>query len=152
MTTGTTAIAYEDLTPGRSFDLGTVEVDRDDMLAYARRFDPQPYHLDEEAGRNSVLGGLAASGFYTVSLWMRAYADGVLNDSTAQASPGGTISWTAPVFAGDTLRFGLEVTEARRSRTKPDLGVVDLVGTATRGDDVVMRYVFVGFFRPRAPG
>lgn len=144
------AIAFEDLMPGRTFALGEVEVDREDMLAFARRFDPQPYHLEEEAGRASILGGLAASGWYTVSLWMRAYADGVLADSTSQASPGGTVSWMAPVFPGDVLRFRIEVTGARRSKSKPNLGVVEITGTAARGEDVVMRYDFVGFFGTRA--
>jgi acyl dehydratase len=139
-------IAYEDLTPGRKFDLGTVKIDREEMIEFARRFDPLPYHLDEEAGRNSVLGGLAASGWYTVALWMRAYADNVLADSTSQASPGGTLSWTAPVFPGDTLHFQIEVKSARRSKSKPNLGVVEITGTADRDEDTIMRYTFIGFF------
>lgn len=143
------AIAYEDLVPGRAFDLGEAEVEREEMVHFARRFDPQPYHLDEEAGRRSLLGGLAASGWYTVSLWMRAYVDGLLADSTSQASPGGAISWMAPVFPGDVLRFGIEITAARRSKSKPNLGVVEITGTAVRGQDIVMRYDFVGFFGTR---
>lgn len=142
-------IAYEDLRPGRKFDLGTVEIDRADMVEFARRFDPQPYHLDEEAGRNSVLGGLAASGWYTVSLWMRAYVDNVLADSTSQASPGGTLSWTAPVFPGDMLHFQIEVNSARRSKSRPNLGLAEITGTAERGEDTVMRYTFVGLFGTR---
>lgn len=144
--------AFEDLTPGRTFHLGETKVDRADMLDFARRFDPQPYHLDEEAGRRSVLGGLAASGWYTVSLWMRAYVDTVLAHSTSQASPGGTVSWTSPVFPDDVLTFQLEIVNARRSNSKPDLGVVELVGSAHRGDEAVMRYEFVGFFGLRNPG
>ena len=142
-------IAYEDLTPGRKFDLGTVEIDREEMVEFAKRFDPQPYHLDEEAGRSSVLGGLAASGWYTVSLWMRAYVDHVLADSTSQASPGGTVSWMAPVFPGDILHFQIEVNSARRSKSKPNLGLVEITGTADRGEDTVMRYTFVGLFGTR---
>jgi acyl dehydratase len=142
-------IAYEDLTPGRKFDLGTVEIDREEMVEFARRFDPQAYHLEEEAGRNSVLGGLAASGWYTVSLWMRAYVDNVLADSTSQASPGGTVSWTAPVYPGDILRFQIEVNGTRRSQSKPNLGLVEITGTAERGEETVMRYTFVGFFGTR---
>ena len=69
---------FEDLTPGRVFDLGTTVVDRDEMLAFARRFDPQPFHVDEEAGKASMFGALTASGWFTAALWMRAYADGVL--------------------------------------------------------------------------
>ncbi len=143
-------IAYEDLVPGRVFDLGKVEIDRDEMVEFARRFDPQPFHLDEEAGRNSVLGGLCASGWYTASLWMRAYVDHVLSDSTSQGSPGGTeLSWSAPVFPGDILAFRMEVNSQRLSRSKPDLGLVEITGTADRNDDRVMRFTFLGMFGTR---
>lgn len=143
-------IAYEDFHPGRVFDLGRVGIDREDMVEFARRFDPQPFHLDEEAGRNSVLGGLCASGWYTASLFMRAYVDHVLNDSTSQGSPGGSeLSWTAPVFPGDVLHFRMEVNSRRRSHSKPELGLVEITGTADRGPDRVMRFTFLGMFGAR---
>ncbi len=143
-------IAYEDLTPGLVLDLGKVEIDRAEMIEFARRFDPQPFHLDEQAGRESVLGGLCASGWYMSSLWMRAYYDHVLADSTAQGSPGGNeLSWAAPVFPEDVLHFGLEVNDQRRSRSKPNLGLVDITGTADRGADRVMRFTFLGLFGTR---
>jgi acyl dehydratase len=144
-------IAYEDLTVGRTFDLGKVEIDRDEMVAFARRFDPQPFHLDEQAGRESVLGGLCASGWYTVCLWMRAYAETLLNNSTSQGSPGGSeLSWTAPVFPGDVLHFQVEITGRRRSASRPNLGLVEITGTADRGEDRVLRFVFSGMFGTRA--
>jgi acyl dehydratase len=145
-----TRIAYEDLTPGRTFDLGKVEIDRAEMVAFARRFDPQPFHLDEEAGRRSVLGGLCASGWFTASLWMRAYVDTLLHDSTSQGSPGGSeLSWTAPVFPGDVLHFQAEIESRRRSTSKPNLGLVQLIGTADRAEERVMRFVFLGMFGTR---
>jgi acyl dehydratase len=144
-------IAYEDLTPGKIIDLGSVKVDREEMLAFSRRFDPQPYHLDEEAASRSILGGLCASGWFTASLWMRAYVDHVLADSTAQGSPGGRgFSWPAPVFPDDVLRFTLEIIDSRLSRSRPGLGVVDLVGTAHRDEDCVLRLDCTGFFGTRA--
>ena len=82
-------LTFEDFTPGRVFDLGTTVVDRDEMIAFARRFDPQPFHLDESAAAASIYGGLTASGWFTVGLWMRAYADGVLNRARSLGSPGG---------------------------------------------------------------
>ncbi|MEV6232140.1 MaoC family dehydratase [Saccharopolyspora shandongensis] len=143
-------IAYEDLTPGRVFDLGEVKVDRAEMLAFAERFDPQPFHLDEEAGRNSVLGGLCASGWFTASLWMRGYVDNVLADSTSQGSPGGNeLAWLAPVFPDDVLRLKMEVNSQRRSQSKPNLGLVEITGTADRGDQRVLRFTFVGMFGTR---
>ncbi|MCI2424136.1 MaoC family dehydratase [Saccharopolyspora sp. K220] len=144
------AIAYEDLTPGRVFDLGKVEVDRAEMLAFAERFDPQPFHLDEEAGRNSVLGGLCASGWFTASLWMRGYVDHVLADSTSQGSPGGKeLAWLAPVFPGDVLQLRLEVNSRRLSQSKPNLGLVEVTGTADRGDERVLSFNFVAMFGTR---
>lgn len=146
-------LAFEDLTPGRVFELGTVVVDRDEMVAFARRFDPQPFHLDEEAGRRSIFGRLAASGWFTASLWMRAYYDGVLVRSLALGSPGGDeIAWPAPVFAGDALRATMEVADARRSRSRPELGLITLRGLFHRGDEVVYRSRFTGMFGVREPG
>jgi len=145
-----TTIAFEDLTPGRIIPLGEVTVDRESMLSFAAQFDPQPFHLDEEAGKASVLGGLAASGWFTAALWMRQYVDHVLADSTSQGSPGGReLSWLAPVFAGDVLRCELTVVGARVSRSRPSLGLVEIVGVAVRGDDVVYRLTFTGIFGVR---
>lgn len=143
-------IAYEDLPAGRIIPLGDVIVDRDDMVDFARRFDPQPFHLDEEAGRNSIFGGLSASGWYTASLWMRRYVDTVLADSTSQGSPGvKELLWLAPVFPGDLLTFQVEVLTARLSKSRPTLGLVEMQGTAHRGDELVYRFVSTGMFTTR---
>jgi acyl dehydratase len=143
-------LCFEDLTPGRVFDLGTTVVDRDEMLAFARRFDPQPFHVDEEAGKASIFGGLAASGWFTASLWMRAYVDGVLARAASLGSPGGEeIAWPAPVFAGDELRASMEVLEARRSRSRETLGLVKLRAWLHRDDEVVFRSTFTGMFGTR---
>ena len=145
-------IAFEDLTPGRVFDLGTVTVDRDEMIAFARRFDPQPFHLDDEAGKKSVFGDLAASGWFTAALWMRAYADAVLLDSTSLASPGGErIRWPAPVFGGDVLTPTLEILDARRSRSRPEMGLVSLGARMHRDDILVYSADFTGMFGLREP-
>ncbi|GAA0920110.1 MaoC family dehydratase [Pseudonocardia zijingensis] len=142
-----TQLHFDDFTPGRVFDLGTVLVDHDEMVAFAHRFDPQPFHVDEDAAKASLFGGLAASGWFTASLWMRAYVDGVLARSPSLGSPGGEeIAWPAPVFAGDELRAAMEVLEARRSRSRPDLGLVRLRATLHRDDELVFRSVFTGMF------
>lgn len=143
-------LAYEDFTPGRIFDLGPVIVDRDEMLAFARRFDPQPFHVDEEAAATSIFGGLAASGWFTAALWMRAYADGVLAGSTSLGSPGGDeLRWPAPVFGGDKLQASMEVLEARLSRSRPGVGLVRLRAQLHRGEQVVFRSAFTGMFGTR---
>lgn len=132
--------AFEDFTTGRVFDLGTLGVDREEMLAFARRFDPQPFHVDEHAAAESIFKGLAASGWFTAGLWMRAYVDTVLNHATSLGSPGGEeISWPAPVFAGDELTATMEVMDARRSRSRPEMGLVAVGARLARGGTDVFR-------------
>ena len=144
--------AFEDFTGGRVFDLGTITVDGAEMVAFARRFDPQPFHLDPIAAKaNPILGGLCASGWFTASLWMRAWTDAVLNHSTALGSPGGNnLSWPAPVHAGDVLAAKAGILGARASRSKPDLGLVDVLATLHRGDQPVFRAQFTVMFATHA--
>lgn len=144
-------IAFEDLEPGRVFELGRVTVDRDEMIEFARRYDPQSFHLDEDAARGSIFGGLVASGWFTTGLWMRRYVDTVLGDSTGMGSPGGEVRWDAPVFAGDVLDCRLEVLSARPSTSRPGMGVVGIRGTAHRGDERVFTADFTAFYGTR-PG
>ena len=144
-------LAFEDFTAGRIFELGTIVVDREEMLAFARRFDPQPFHVDDEAAKASWFGALAASGWFTAGLWMRLYVDEVPNKATSLGSPGGEeLSWPAPVFAGDELRASMEVLEARKSRSRPGLGLVRLRARMHRGDVLVYHSTFTGMFGTRA--
>ncbi|MFI0792825.1 MaoC/PaaZ C-terminal domain-containing protein [Micromonospora rubida] len=155
--TGTPAeLFFEDLTPGRTFDLGVVRVDGDEMVAFARRFDPQWYHVDPDQAAASHHGGLIASGFYTVSLFMRAYVDHVLARAAADASPGlEELRWLAPVRAGDRLAVHLDVVGSRPSAARPGLGTVSLTGTMFRlgpddqPDREVLRTRFRGWFTLR---
>jgi acyl dehydratase len=155
-TGGVPDLFYEDLTPGRRFDLGAVEVDEAEMLAFARRFDPQWYHVDAALAAASPYGGLIASGFYTVSLFMRAYVDHLLSRAAAATSPGlEELRWTAAVYGGDRLAVHLDVLDARLSEARPGLGTVTLAATMTRtaDDQVVLRTRFRGWFARRpAPG
>ena len=131
------------------FELGTTVVDREEMVAFARRFDPQPFHVDEQAAAASIFGGLAASEWFTAGLWMRAYVDSVLARADGLGSPGGeTLAWPAPVFAGgNVLRASMEVLAARRSRSRPDLGLVTLRALMHREDVLVFSSTFTGMFR-----
>lgn len=142
---------FEDLPAGRSVALGTVVVDRDEMLAFNRRFDPQPFHVDEQVARSSLFGGLCASGWFTASLWMRCYVDSVLSRAASLGSPGGDeIAWPAPVFPGDRLEAGMEVVAARVSASRPALGLITLTGTLLRdGTTEVFRARFTGMFGRR---
>lgn len=161
MRSGTGAQAelfFEDLTPGLSFDLGVTSVDGAEMIAFARRFDPQWYHVDEVMARESPFGGVIASGFYTVSLFMRAYVDHLLSRAAADASPGlEELRWLAPVRAGDRLAVRLDVVASKPSTARPGLGTVTLSGTMTRLDGAgrpereVLRTRFRGWFAMRTP-
>lgn len=143
--------AFEDFHTGDVIDLGTVTVDRGEMLAFAQRFDPQPFHTDERAAKASVLGGLCASGWFTCSIWMRAYVDAVLSDSTSQGSPGGReLAWPAPVFPGDVLSCRVDVGSTRLSASRPGLGLVEINGSAWRGETRVLGMTFTGIFGTRS--
>lgn len=121
------------------------------MLEFAKTYDPQPFHLDERAARESIFGGLCASGWYTASLWMRAYVETVLIGSTAQGSPGlSELSWPVPVWPDDELDMRVEVVSRRLSASRPGLGLVSLHGSAHRGDQCVLRLAFTGLFDTRA--
>jgi acyl dehydratase len=155
-TGGTADLFYEDLAPGLIFDLGTTVVDGAEMLAFARRFDPQWYHVDEALAAESAYGAPIASGFFTLSLFMRAYVDHVLSRAAAAASPGmEELRWTAPVYAGDRLAVSLEIIDRAPSRARPGFGTVTLSGSMTRlgADDEpegdVMRTRFRGWFARR---
>jgi acyl dehydratase len=116
---------FEDFAPGQVLELGSRTISRERMLAFAREFDPQPFHVDEEAARRSIYGGLLASGWHTCSLWMRILCDGLLTDTASLGSPGiDELRWLKPVRPGDTLSVRMTILEAIPSRSKPDRGLL----------------------------
>jgi acyl dehydratase len=119
--------AYEDFAEGTVFDLGAKRVTAAEIVEFASEFDAQPMHLDEEAGKASILGGLAASGWHTCAIFMRMLCDAFLLDSTSQGAPGiEQVKWKRPVLAGDTLTGRTTVLAARRSKSRPGIGLVTL--------------------------
>lgn len=131
--------AYEDFTEGASLDLGTKLVTAEEIVEFASEFDPQPMHLDEEAGKASILGGLAASGWHTCSMFMRLLCDNLLLDSTSQGAPGiDYVKWMHPVLAGDTLVLSTTVLSRRLSAKRPNLGFVTMTARMEnqRGEQV----------------
>jgi acyl dehydratase len=116
---------FEDAVVGARDELGTHTVTEDEILRFAREFDPQPFHVDPEAAERSMYGGVIASGWHTCALAMRSLCDGFLLHAAALGSPGvDEIRWHKPVRPGDTLTCFNTVLEARPSRSKPDRGVV----------------------------
>ena len=132
-------IYFEDLTPGRVFELGSVEVTEDEIIEFATRYDPQPFHIDPAAAAETMFGGIIASGWHTCSMCMRLLVDGLLSDSTSLGSPGmEQIRWTAPVRPGDRLSARSTVEEARPSSSKPDRGTVTMLTEMLNQDGVVV--------------
>jgi acyl dehydratase len=116
---------FEDFTPGSVRVDGPLPVSKDDIVAFAREFDPQPFHVDEEAAKDSFVGTLIASGWHTCSLNMRLIADGFLLDTAGMGAPGiEEVKWIKPVLPGNSLRTRTTVLESRESKSRPDLGLV----------------------------
>jgi acyl dehydratase len=148
-----TKIHLDDFAPGQVYPLGRRTVGRDEIVAFARSWDPQPFHLDEVAAEASIYGGLIASGWHTVCVFMRLFADGLLLEAAALGSPGvDEVRWLRPVRPGDTLDARLEVLEVTPSRSKPDRGAVRTrcVVSNQDGDEVLTMHAVV-LFRRRPP-
>jgi acyl dehydratase len=119
---------FEDYVKGTVTEYGPRRVTREEIVAFAAEFDPQPMHLDEDAARTSMLGGLAASGWHSCGLVMRMVADGPLHDSTAMGSPGvEEVRWLRPLRPDDRVTLRVTVADTRTSRSRPELGFVAFV-------------------------
>jgi len=118
---------WEDFTPGQVCEYGAYEVTADEIKAFAAEFDPQPMHLDEEAARASMIGGLCASGWHSCAIMMRIIADGFVLDTASMGATGcGEVKWLAPVRPGDRLRVRMHVLDRRRSKSRPEMGFVNV--------------------------
>ena len=116
---------WEDFTPGRSFQHGPRRMLRDEMIAFAAEFDPQPMHLDEAAARDSMLGGLAASGWYVCCILMRMCVDAFVGNAASMGAPGvDEVKWLKPVRPDDELTLHAKVLESRSSKSRPEMGFV----------------------------
>lgn len=114
---------FEDFSAGQELPFGPHTVTRAEIVAFAAEFDPQPFHLDERAAAETMLGGLAASGWHTCALFMRMVALGWLNDSASMGSPGiDSLKWKRPVRPGDVISGRTIVLDARASKSRPDRG------------------------------
>ncbi len=123
----TDLLHYEDFTVGESRDLGTYQVTAEEIKSFAREFDPQFFHLDEERAKSSVLGGLSASGWHTCGIVMRMMVDGYLGRTAGMGSPGvNEVKWLKPVYAGEMLRGRMTVLAKRQSQSRPEMGLVTM--------------------------
>ena len=134
-----TTLYFEDLTEGQVLPLGSHRMTADEIVTFARQFDPQPFHVDPEAAAVSTFGGLIASGWHTASVFMRLYVDAVLADAASMGSPGiEQLRWLHPVRPGDELTGAFLVLSTQPSSKRADRGTVLFRGEMTNQDGVVV--------------
>ena len=144
---------WEDFTPGLSMTFGPREVGRDEIVQFARDFDPQPFHLDEAAAAKSMFGKLSASGWHTCAMAMGLMVRGFLHESSSLGSPGlEKVSWLTPVYPGDTLTLKQTILESRPMKSRPDVGLTRTLWEMfnQHGEQVLMMDGY-GMFRRRTP-
>jgi acyl dehydratase len=145
---------FEDLAPGRIDRFGSYPVTREEVLAFAHAYDPQPFHVDDEAAAKSPLfGRLAASGWHTAAMGMRMTADhwAALGMTTLGAAGIEDLRFLRPVYPGDTLRVEAEILEARTSASRPGVGIVKALTTVLNQDDQPVLSHIATVFYPRRP-
>jgi len=143
---------FEDFSVGMTVEIPGPVLTRESIMEFARRYDPQPFHVDEEAAKQSAYGGLIASGWHTVSLAMRMICDAYLLDAASLGSPGvNQVRWLKPVRPGDAIRLRMTVLEAKPSASKPDRGtVLHRWEVFNQKDETVMTMEGYGMFRRRS--
>mgnify|MGYP000894012673 FL=1 len=144
---------FDDFAVGEQFEFGAYVVSEDEIIDFARRYDPQPFHLDHDAAKASHFGGLVASGWMTSAVLMRLLCDHFIPRQSSMGSPGvDEVRWLKPLRPGDTLRARVEVTETRASQSKPDRGVIRCRHQLlNQHDEVVMSMHGMGMYKKR-PG
>ena len=147
------ALYLEDFTPGQVLESPPWMLTKNEMVDFAKKYDPQPFHIDEAAATKSIYGGLLASGWQTIGIMMRLMWDTFLSRTASLGSPGcDEIRWLKPVRPGDTLRARFTITEVVPSRSKPDRGIVRTFSEIlNQHDEVVMTVRGLGMFG-RDPG
>jgi len=118
-------IYWEDFAAGQTRDMGTITPTREEIIAFASQFDPHPFHLDDEAAKASVFGGLCASGWHTCAMAMRLMVTNFLHQTSSLGSPGlEDVRWHKPVFPGDTLSLRHTILASKPMRKRADVGLV----------------------------
>ncbi len=142
---------FEDYVPGSVFEYGSIAVTEDEILDFAKRFDPQSIHTDPHAAKEGPFGGLIASGWHTAAIMMRLFVQHYLSHVASMASPGiDELRWLLPVRPGDSLSIKVSVLEANRSRSKPDRGLVrSFIEVLNQNREVVMSLKAMNILRCR---
>lgn len=145
---------FEDFVEGETLELGSHEFTSDSIIAFAREYDPQPMHIDPEQARGSPYGGLIASGWHTAGAYMRLLVDSLIAGTVSLGSPGiDQLRWLKPVRPGDVLTARITFIETKRSRSRPDRGILRSLGEMVNQDgEVVMTVEAANFFGCRPVG
>ena len=144
---------FEDYVPGTTVDCGSFSLSEAEIIAFAKEYDPQPFHVDPVAAKDGPFGGLIASGWHTTSMMMRQLVDSYVSPESSLGAAGvDELRWPKPVRPGDTLHVRATVLEARRSSSKPDRGIVKTLMELTNQDgDLVMKVTAINFILLRDP-
>lgn len=144
-------LTFEDFKPGHFATLGPRHVTREEIISFAAEYDPQPMHLDEEAGRRSLAGGLSGSGWHMCALAMRMQVDGIIGQADSLGGLGvDEVKWLAPLRPGDDLTLEVHVDDARVSRSRPSAGIVKVRAEMFNASgEKLMTIVSNGLFRRR---
>lgn len=145
---------YEDMEVGTKSSFGSYQVTREEVVDFASKYDPQPFHLDDEAAAKTYFGRLSASGWHTAAMMMAMNVEEFSKQQSASlGSPGiDELRWMKPVYPGDTLRCESELIEKRRSKSKPDMGLTKSKTTVfNQNDEPVMSLIANGLIRVRNP-
>ncbi len=142
---------FEDYVPGDIHEFGNIVAEEAEMIAFARRFDPQPFHTDPVAAKESIFGGLIASGWYAAGLMMRLYVDHYLSQNASLSSPGvDDLHWLKPLRPGDSISIRITVTDTKRSSSKPDRGIVHSdIEVLNQHREIIMRVKGTNFLACR---
>jgi acyl dehydratase len=142
----------EDFAVGDTFRSGRLQIDKERIKTFAAEFDPQPFHLDEEAAGNTIFGGLAASGWHTAAVTMRLLVESELKPAGGIVGAGfDDFRWPRPVRPGDELRVESEVLEVRPSRSRPDQGLIKVRTTTLNQNDEAVQVIIANLVVPRRP-
>ncbi|HTK10206.1 MAG TPA: MaoC family dehydratase [Ktedonobacteraceae bacterium] len=143
---------FDDFKIGDTFDLGTITVTEEEIVTFAQRYDPQPFHVSAEQAQESPFGGLIASGWHTIALFMNLFVRVILNNAISLASPGADeIRWLKPVRPEDILTAQLTVVESTPSRSRPEMGIVRVKWKATNQNDEIVLTMLSTHFLGRKP-
>jgi acyl dehydratase len=142
---------FEDFHVGQRFTSATHAMQVDEIKAFARQFDPQPFHLDEEAAKRSVFGGLVASGWHTAAISMRLQVESGLPIAGGMIGLGGELTWPRPTYPGDVLVVVSEVEEVTPSRSRPDRGTVKVRSETRNQREEVVQILTARMLVPRRP-